>query len=235
MTAMNIPKHVGIIMDGNGRWAQKKGAVRVYGHRFGTETVRTAISYASNAGIEYLTLFAFSTENWKRPQAEISAIMSLIAEYLDNETDEMDRNNVVLNFIGDLSMIPKDSLAAINRSVEQLRNNTGLKVNIALNYGGRDDITRSAKRIAEKVKHGELDINDITEKTLNDNLYLPVDCDLIIRTGAEKRISNFLTWQGAYAEIYFTDVLWPDFDDNEFENALRFYSERDRRYGGIKQ
>ena len=230
-----LPRHVGIIMDGNGRWAQNHGAVRAVGHRSGTENVRTAISYASEKKIEVLTLYAFSTENWKRPANEVNAIMNLIIEYLRRETPEMKANNVVLGFIGDLSRIPAASLAAIDYSVKEMQNNTGLKVNIALNYGGRAEITRAARELARQACLGKIKPEDITEEMLGANLYTAgqPDPDLIIRTGAEKRISNFLTWQSAYSELYFTDVLWPDFSEEEFQKALDFFANRIRRYGGL--
>lgn len=235
MEEIKIPEHIGIIMDGNGRWAKNKGMIRSIGHKFGTETVRCAIEYCSEKKVKVLTLYAFSTENWKRPRAEINAIMSLLSEYLYKETPEMNENNVKLNFIGDLTPIPEESMKAVNYAVDTMKDNSGLKVNIALNYGGRADILHSVKRIAEMVKNGELNPNDITEDIISSGLYThdDPDPDLIIRTGAEQRLSNFLTWQSAYSELYFTDTLWPDMTKPDFDKAIEYYNTRNRRYGGV--
>lgn len=222
-------------MDGNGRWAKQHGWIRSAGHRFGTETVRTVIEYCSQKKVKVLTLYAFSTENWKRPENEVATIMALLREYLYKETPEMHQNNVKLNFIGDLSKIPPSSMQAVNYSVKTTQNNTGLKVNIALNYGGRSDILNSLKTIAEKYKNDEISLQDITEDLISSNLYTKDDPepDLIIRTGGEMRLSNFLTWQSAYSELYFTDTLWPDMTSEDFDKAIEFYSGRNRRYGGL--
>ena len=233
--AQNVPRHVGIIMDGNGRWAQRQGLLRTVGHRFGTETVQRAMEYMSRAGVSVLTLYAFSTENWKRPEKEISAIMSLLSEYLYRKTPEMKRSGVRLSFIGDLSPIPDESMKAVRYAVEELRDGGGLKVNIALNYGGRAEIVMAARSLAEDVSRGTLRPEDITEELIGGRLYTAddPDPDLIIRTGAETRLSNFLTWQSAYSELYFTPTLWPDMQDEDFDRALEYYSSRDRRYGGL--
>lgn len=233
--AENIPRHVGIIMDGNGRWAQRQGLLRTVGHRFGTETVQTAMEYMSRKGVEVLTLYAFSTENWKRPEKEIAAIMSLLSEYLYRKTPEMKESGVRLCFIGDLSAIPEESMKAVRYAVDELRDGDGLKVNIALNYGGRAEIIRAVKSIASDVRNGLLREEDITEDTISERLYTAgdPDPDLIIRTGAETRLSNFLTWQSCYSELYFTPTLWPDMKDGDFDRALEYYSSRDRRYGGL--
>ncbi len=230
-----LPEHIAIIMDGNGRWAQKNGYIRSVGHDFGTRTVRTAIEYCSQKKIKVLTLYAFSTENWKRPQAEINTIMGLIREYLYKETAEMKKNNVVLKFIGDISPIPKSSMEAIDFSVNEMKNNTGLKVNIALNYGGRADILNAVKLLYKEISISNKNIDEISEDDIASHLYTSPDPDpdLIIRTANEKRISNFLTWQSAYSELYFTPTLWPDMKTEDFDKALDAYMQRDRRYGGL--
>lgn len=235
MENIKIPEHIGIIMDGNGRWAKNKGLIRSIGHKFGTETVRCAIEYCSQKKVKVLTLYAFSTENWKRPVAEINAIMSLLSEYLYKETPEMHQNGVKLSFIGDLSPIPEESMKAVNYAVDTMKDNMGLKVNIALNYGGRADILYSVKKIAQKVQSGEIEPCDITENMISENLYTAgdPDPDLIIRTGCEQRLSNFLTWQSAYSELYFTDTLWPDMKPEDFDKAIEYYNTRNRRYGGL--
>ncbi|MBO4360233.1 MAG: isoprenyl transferase [Eubacteriaceae bacterium] len=233
--AENIPRHVGIIMDGNGRWAQRQGLLRTVGHRFGTETVQRAMEYMSSRGVEVLTLYAFSTENWKRPEKEISTIMSLLSEYLYRKTPEMKESGVRLCFIGDLSPIPEESMKAVRYAVDELKDGGGLKVNIALNYGGRAEIVNAVRSIARDVAEGKLREEDITEETVSERLYTAgdPDPDLIIRTGAETRLSNFLTWQSSYSELYFTPTLWPDMQDADFDKALEYYSSRDRRYGGL--
>lgn len=230
-----LPVHLGIIMDGNGRWAKKQGKLRTFGHRYGVETVRTAISYCSEVGIKVLTLYTFSTENWKRPRSEVTALMNLIVEYLIKETPEMKANNVILNFIGDLSKLPEKALKSIDYAVNETKNNNGLVVNIALNYGGRDEIIRAVKQIAQKVKNNETDIDQIDGAMLSKYLYTSncPDPDLIIRTGGEKRLSNFMVWQSAYSEFYFTDILWPDFTRKDFDEAMNYYQNRNRRFGGI--
>lgn len=235
MEDLIIPSHIGVIMDGNGRWAKQHGWIRSAGHRFGTETVRTVIEYCSEKKVKVLTLYAFSTENWKRPEGEINTIMALLREYLYKETPEMHQNGVRLNFIGDLSKIPDSAMEAVNYAVDTMKNNTGLKVNIALNYGGRADILNSVKKLAQMVKDGSLKPEDITEEDISAGLYTSgdPDPDLIIRTGCEQRLSNFLTWQSAYSELYFTDTLWPDMKSEDFDKALEYYSGRNRRYGGL--
>ena len=231
----NMPRHIGVIMDGNGRWAQKRGMMRTSGHRHAMNAVKTAISYCSQIGIEVLTLYAFSTENWKRPVEEVSVLMNLIVEFLLKETPEMKANNVVLRFIGDMSRVPEKSIKAIDYSVNEMKNNSGLQVNIALNYGGRNEIVHAVKLICQKVGEGELSIDQINEQTFADYLYTvgEPDPDLIIRSGGETRLSNFLTWQSAYSELYFTDIFWPDFGEDEFDNAILYFQAKDRRYGGI--
>lgn len=232
----NMPKHIGVIMDGNGRWAQRRSMIRTLGHRHAMKAVKTAISYCSQIGIKVLTMYAFSTENWKRPVDEVDTLMNLIVEFLLKETPEMKKNNVVLRFIGDLSRLPEKSKRAIEYSVAEMKDNSGLKVNIALNYGGRADIVSATKEICKRVQMGELSVEDINETLFSGYLYTAADPDpdLIIRSGGETRLSNFLTWQSAYSELYFTDVLWPDFGEKEFDDAILYFQGRDRRYGGIK-
>ena len=197
--------------------------------------MRTVIEYCSEKKVKVLTLYAFSTENWKRPEGEINTIMALLREYLYKETPEMHQNGVRLNFIGDLSKIPASAMEAVNYAVDTMKNNMGLKVNIALNYGGRADILNSVKKLAQMVKDGSLKPEDITEDDISAGLYTSgdPDPDLIIRTGCEQRLSNFLTWQSAYSELYFTDTLWPDMKSEDFDKALEYYSGRNRRYGGL--
>jgi undecaprenyl diphosphate synthase len=209
----HLPRHIGIIMDGNGRWAKKCGNIRTFGHKYGTENVKPAISYCTKKGIQVLTLYTFSTENWKRPQAEVDTLMSLITEYLLKETAEMKANGVVLHFIGDLSRLPQKALDTIAWAARETSGNAGLKVNIALNYGGRAEICLAAKNIAQDLLARKINGEDINEALFASYLYTADDPepDLIIRTGGEKRLSNFLTWQSAYSELYFSDVLWPDF------------------------
>jgi undecaprenyl diphosphate synthase len=210
--------------------------IRTLGHRYAMKAVKTAISYCSQIGIKVLTMYAFSTENWKRPVDEVDTLMNLIVEFLLKETPEMKKNNVVLRFIGDLSRLPEKSKRAIEYSVAEMKDNSGLKVNIALNYGGRADIVSATKEICKRVQMGELSVEDINETLFSGYLYTAADPDpdLIIRSGGETRLSNFLTWQSAYSELYFTDVLWPDFGEKEFDDAILYFQGRDRRYGGIK-
>lgn len=226
---ISLPKHVAIIMDGNGRWAKKRGLPRSFGHKVGTENVRKIVKYCSKIGIEYLTVYAFSTENFKRPQDEVSTLMKLLVEYFNKETDELRDNGVRLNVIGDVDSFSPVVQEAISNGVEKTKNCNKLVFTIALAYGARDEIVRAVKNI---IKNG---IEDINEETISRNLYtydLP-DPDLIIRTSGEERLSNFLLYQAAYSEFYFTDVLWPDFDEAEFDKAIEEYSKRNRRYGGV--
>jgi len=229
----HLPKHVAIIMDGNGRWASRKGKPRVFGHKQGVESVRSVVTTAGNLGIKVLTLFAFSEENWGRPNGEVNFIMNLLNTYIKKERKSLNEKNVVFRTIGNLSKLPDSTRALIEETKEMLSKNTGMILNIALSYGGRQEITNACKSIANAVKAGELDVEDIRpelfEKFL-DTSDLPAP-DLLIRSSGEQRISNFLLWQLAYTELYFTDVLWPDFDGAEFENALEAYSGRDRRFG----
>lgn len=232
----NIPKHIAIIMDGNGRWAKKRNLPRSFGHKAGVETVREIVEECSNLGVKYLTVYTFSTENWKRPASEVKILMQLLVEYLRKEAAELNKKNVVVNSIGDISKLPELCIRELHNVYELTKNNTGLVLNLALNYGGRDDIVSSIKKISEKVKMGKLDIKDIDETIVSENLYtanMP-DPDIIIRTAGEQRLSNFLLWQCAYSEFFYTDVKWPDFKKEDLLKIIFDYQNRERRYGGIK-
>ncbi|WP_408673001.1 polyprenyl diphosphate synthase [Xenorhabdus cabanillasii] len=221
-------------MDGNGRWAKKRGKLRVFGHRAGIKAVRSAVSFSVKNNIESLTLYAFSSENWNRPQQEVSSLMELFVFALDNEVKSLHKHNVKLSVIGDISRFSPRLQERIRRSVELTADNTGLQLNIAANYGGRWDLVQSVKQIAEKARADQLNPEEITEATVSSfmNLSQQSDVDLVIRTGGEHRISNFLLWQIAYAELYFTDILWPDFDETAFEGAIHAFAKRERRFGG---
>lgn len=236
MDYSRIPAHVGIIMDGNGRWAKEKGMIRLQGHNAGMAALREIVKKSSTLGVRYLTVYAFSTENWKRPQDEVGGIFKLLVVYVKSELDELNRNNVRVNILGDWSRLPEDAKASIRYALKTTENNTGLVFNIALNYGGRAELVRAVSILAEKCRNGELNPEDITEDSVSELLYtggMP-DPDLIIRTGGEYRLSNFLTWQSAYSEIYVTDIYWPDFTPQAYEEAIENYQNRDRRFGGIK-
>jgi len=229
----NIPKHVAIIMDGNGRWAEKKGSARIVGHKAGVETVRSVIQTCVEKGIEVVTLFAFSSENWRRPQKEVSLLMSLFLVALQREVKKLHKNDVQLRIVGDVSAFDNKIQDQIIKAEALTKDNKTLVLNIAANYGGQWDITQSVKSLAAKVESGELKAEDISSDLISENLSmrdLP-DPDLFIRTGGEKRISNFLIWQLAYSELYFTDTLWPDFDKKAFERALDSFAGRQRRFG----
>ncbi|WP_245758998.1 (2E,6E)-farnesyl-diphosphate-specific ditrans,polycis-undecaprenyl-diphosphate synthase [Xenorhabdus koppenhoeferi] len=221
-------------MDGNGRWAKKRGKLRAFGHRAGIKAVRSAVSFSVKHNIESLTLYAFSSENWNRPQQEVSSLMELFVFAIDNEVKSLHKHNVKLSVIGDISRFSSRLQERIRRSVELTTGNTGLQLNIAANYGGRWDLLQGVKQIADKVKASELAPEEITEATIGSfiNLNQQPEVDLVIRTGGEHRISNFLIWQIAYAELYFTDILWPDFDEIAFEGAINAFSKRERRFGG---
>ena len=236
-----VPTHVGIIMDGNGRWAKAHGVPRVMGHNAGMQSMKKIVIATSNMGIKYLTVYAFSTENWKRSTEEVSGIFNLIVKYVNSELEELDENNVHINIFGDYSMLPKASVDAIDRMVSRLDHNDGLVFNIALNYGGRDEILRSVKEIARQCAEEGRDPGELTEDDISRYLWsgeehfnVP-DPDLIIRTSGEERISNFLTWQSAYSELMFTDTLWPDFTPEEYAEMIAAFASRDRRFGGRKE
>ena len=229
-----LPRHVAIIMDGNGRWAKKNKLRIAMGHRKGVETLREIIRESSDLGIEALTLYAFSTENWKRDPQEVGALMDLLLEFFTSEIDELDEKNVRILILGDVDAMPEKQRQALHNAMNRTGNNIGLKLNIAINYGGRAEIARAAKLIAQDVAAGKIHAEDIDEKTISDYLYtrdLP-DVDLMIRTSGEMRLSNFLLYQCAYAEFDFPAVLWPDFTLEEYHKALNSFGKRERRFGG---
>ena len=230
-----IPNHVAIIMDGNGRWAQQRKQLRAVGHRAGLKAVRNIVTYAATLGIKVLTLYAFSSENWKRPANEVSALISLFIYALNREMKSLHKNNVRLNIIGNISQF-NDELQNMIINAEQLtKDNSGLVLNVAANYGGRWDILQSTKKMAKQVLDGKITLDDITEDRFNSEISMHEfpEVDLVIRTGGEYRISNFLLWQIAYSELYFTDVLWPDFNQTLFDKAIDVFNTRERRFGGI--
>ncbi len=231
----NIPKHIAIIMDGNGRWAKKRKLPRTMGHKAGVETIRRVIKESHALGIKYLTLYAFSTENWRRPDDEVSALMKLLVEYLRNELAELNKNGVVIKILGDIKRLPTDAQKEILGAIETTKNNKGIVLNIAFNYGGRDEIIRAVKLVSKEVAKGNIDIEDIDENIFEKYLYtsdIP-DPDLIIRPSGEQRISNFLLWQCAYSEFWYSNVCWPDFTEKHLHEAIYDYQHRDRRYGGV--
>lgn len=232
---MNVPNSVAIIMDGNGRWAKAKGMPRNYGHIQGAKTVEDICEIAYNMGINYLTVYAFSTENWSRPKEEVSALMTLLRNYMKDALKRASKNNMCVRVIGEKSRLDDDIRARIETLENATKDNTGLHFTIAINYGGRDEITRAVRKVADKVKAGGLDPSEITEEIIAGELDthdIP-DPDLLIRTCGEMRISNFLLWQISYSEIYVTDVAWPDFSKEELEKACEAYSMRTRRFGKV--
>lgn len=230
----NMPRHVAIIMDGNGRWAKQQGKMRIFGHQNGVKAVRNAVNFAAKHHIQVLTLYAFSSENWSRPEEEVSALMTLFMKALDSEVKKLHKNNIRLKVIGDTAKFNEKLQQRIKEAEALTAENTGLTLNIAANYGGCWDITQAAQQLALKVKLGELSITEITTERLQQLLVTgdqpPVD--LLIRTSGEQRISNFLLWQIAYAELFFSPVLWPEFDDKAFSEAIVAYQQRERRFGG---
>ncbi|MCG9714479.1 polyprenyl diphosphate synthase [Shewanella insulae] len=233
LVKQSIPKHVAIIMDGNGRWAQAQGKPRVVGHKAGVKTVRRAVSMAREMGIGSLTLFAFSSENWRRPEKEVSLLMELFFTVLQREIKLLDKNGVRLNIIGDISRFSARLQKQIAAAMEKTANNDGLILNVAANYGGRWDIVQAAQTLAKKVESGEMTSSQFTEEALSQHLSMQnqPEVDLMIRTGGDFRISNFVLWQAAYAELVFTDVLWPDFDEQAFKDAVAVFATRQRRFG----
>ena len=232
-----LPRHVAVIMDGNGRWAQKRGLPRTAGHKAGAENFRTIATYCKDLGMDYLTVYAFSTENWKRPRSEVDAIMGLLDQYLHESIETMARDNIRLRFLGDTSVLSPKLRALIEETDEITRHITGFQANICLNYGGRDEIVRAARRFARECVDGKRSPEDLTEAEFPSYLWsagLP-DPELLIRPGGEVRVSNFLLWQCAYSEIYVTDTLWPDFGKEELDKALAWYQTRDRRFGGLSK
>jgi len=229
----NIPQHVAVIMDGNGRWARKRALPRHAGHRSGVGAVRKTVELAAQRGVKYLTLFAFSSENWSRPREEVSMLMSLFIEALQREVDELHRNNVRLEFIGEREQLQRRLVDMIVAAEKQTIDNTGLRLLIAVAYGGRWDIVQAVRKISGELAQGEMTANEIDDMAIASRLQLGdlPDPDLLIRTGGEQRISNFLLWNLAYAELWFCDTLWPDFGEHQFDAALEFYAMRQRRYG----
>jgi undecaprenyl diphosphate synthase len=230
-----LPQHIAIIMDGNGRWAERRGLPRHAGHKAGVKSVRIAVEQSVNLGIDVLTLFAFSSENWKRPQKEIGLLMNLFLAALQSEVNRLHKNNVCLRIIGERSAFSDRLRESIAEAESLTSSNSGLLLQIAANYGGRWDITRASRRLAERVRDGSLDASRIDETALSAELSFAgvPDPDLFIRTGGEQRLSNFLLWQLAYAELYFTDLLWPDFDQAAFNDALKAFAGRERRFGRV--
>ena len=232
---LNIPCHIAVIMDGNGRWAQAQGQPRTYGHAAGSEVVENMVEVVSDAGAKYFTVYAFSTENWKRSEEEVGVLFSLFAVYLQKLIKRSMEKNVRCHIIGKREGLDQELVNVIEELEEKTKNNTGLTFNIAINYGGRDEITRAVRKIADKIKTGEINTEDITEEMISGNLDtagMP-DPDLMIRTGGEERISNYLPWQLAYTEFYFTDLNWPDFDEDELVKAIKKFNGRERRFGGV--
>ncbi len=230
-----IPRHVAVIMDGNGRWAKSKGQPRINGHRKGTEATRGIVRYCDDVGVKYLTLYVFSTENWKRPPIEVEFLMTLISEMIDSEIPSMMENNVRLRVLGQLETLPDYARKKLEMGMERTRENTGLNLQLALNYGGRCEIATAVKKLAHKVQDGLLKAEEITEEMVGEHLFLPdvPDPELMIRTGGEFRVSNYLLWQIAYSEIYVSQKLWPDFKREDFLDAIYFYQSRERRFGGV--
>ncbi len=228
-----VPKHVAIIMDGNGRWAKKRGLLRVFGHEKGAKAVKETIEAAGKTGVTHLTLYAFSTENWNRPKVEVDKLMNLLVSSLKKEFKTLHENKIKLNAIGNLNELPSKAYKELTEVIEKTKNNDKLVLTLALSYGSRDEIVKTVKEIAKKVKNNIISLENIDDSIINEHLYtqnLP-DVDLLIRTSGEQRISNFLLWQIAYAELYFTDVLWPDFKKEDLYKAIINYQNRERRFG----
>lgn len=229
-------KHIAIIMDGNGRWAKKRGLSRIEGHEAGSKNVRKIVEACINNKIKYLTLYAFSTENWKRPQKEVKALMNLLSQFIKNEAENFHKNKIRLLLSGDISRFPQSLKKQIYKVIDLTKNNIKLIVNVALNYGSRNEILRAVKNIAQSYKNNKIKLTQITQKLFQKHLYygdiLP-DPDLLIRTSGELRISNFMLWQLAYSELYFTKTLWPDFNAKNLEKAIEYYYKRSRRFGGL--
>ena len=229
----NLPKHLAIIMDGNGRWAKQKGLLRAFGHENGTKSVKTTVETCAKLGIENLTLYAFSTENWNRPKLEVDTLMNLLISSLKKEFETLQKNNIKLNCIGTIDLLPSKAKKELQEVIEKTKKNTRMTLTLALSYGSREEMLNAVKNICDKVKNNIISIDSIDESIINQHLYthnLP-DVDLLIRTSGEHRISNFLLWQIAYAELYFTDVLWPDFKEEDLYEAIISYQKRERRFG----
>lgn len=233
-----LPEHIAFIMDGNGRWAKMRGLERSEGHKEGAKTFRRITEYCADIGIKYVTFYAFSTENWNRPKAEVQALMKLFKEYL-LEADDRERENDIrqsrIRFIGERDGLPKDLLKLIEKAEKKSNKYSKITVNIALNYGGRAEITHAVKEIAQKVKNGEMSVEDITEQTISENIYTAgqPDPDIIVRPSGEYRLSNFLQWQSAYSEFWYSDILWPDFTEENVNEIIEDFQKRNRRFGGV--
>ena len=230
-----IPQHVAVIMDGNGRWAKEQGKPRTYGHYAGAERLKEIVRIADNIGVKALSAYAFSTENWKRPAAEVNFIMKLLDRYLTNEIETFQKNNVCVRFMGSREGLPKNVQEKMDNAIQQTKHNTGIILNLAINYGGQAEILQAVKKIAAEVKDGLLSIDEINLTSFENYLYtkdLP-PLDLLIRTGGDSRVSNFMLWQIAYAEIWNTEIYWPDFSSEYFLQAVRDFQKRDRRFGGL--
>ena len=230
-----LPKHIAIIMDGNGRWAKKRGLPRKVGHSFGARNFRKIAKYCDKIGIKYLTVYAFSTENWKRPKDEVDAIMNLFRDYLKEAISDYQNENIKTRFIGDVSVLDDDLQKLIAEAEEDSSKKTGMTLNIAVNYGGRQEITRAARELCREAAEGRISPDEITEEDISKNMYTAgqPDPDLIIRPSGEQRISNFMLWQAAYSEFYYSNVLWPDFSTEQLKHAINEYNKRGRRFGGI--
>lgn len=234
---MKLPRHIAIVMDGNGRWAKRRFLPRMAGHREGFKTVRRVVEKCGELGVEVLTLFAFSSENWSRPSSEVNGLMNLFLSALESEIEKLHQNNVQLRFVGDVTRFSSELCASIAKAQQLTAQNNGLKLVIAVNYGGRWDIVQAARELAKAIEAGQLAINDINQESFASYLNLSdlPEPDLFIRTSGEQRISNFLLWQLAYTELYFTSILWPDFDEQTLQDALNFYASRERRYGNTSE
>lgn len=233
-----IPNHIAIVMDGNGRWASSKGLPRLAGHNAGMMAMKQIVRHSAVLGLNYLTVYAFSTENWKRSMEEVNGIFKLLVFYVDKELKELNKNNVKVKVLGDYSKLPSDAIKSLEKALKKTENNTGLQFNIALNYGSRNEIITAIRSIGEEVKKGAIEPSEISEEMFSEYLFtgkknsnIP-DPDLVVRTSGEKRLSNYLLWQSAYSEFVFTETLWPDFDEKEYEKVIEEYQMRDRRFGG---
>ena len=233
MEQENLPKHIAIIMDGNRRWARNKGLPVALGHKEGAKTLEKIVRYAKNIGIKYITVYAFSTENWKRSEEEVSTLMNLMMNYLESYSKRADSENIKVQILGNRQGLSDKMNDLIEKCMERTKDNTGITFNIALNYGGRDEILGAVKNIAEKIQNNEIKIEDITEQTISDNLYTKgqPDPDLLIRTSGEIRLSNFLPWQLVYSEFVFVDKNWPDFSEKDLDEAIEEYQKRNRKFG----
>lgn len=230
-----VPQHIAIIPDGNGRWAKSKGMPRTYGHKVGAEVFRRIVKYAAGISVKYLSFYAFSTENWRRDDDEVNGLMTLLGNYLVSSRDELDKLGIRLTFSGRRDELSDSFLKKIDSLVEYTSKNTGMVCNIALNYGGRDELVHAMRHIAMQVASGDINPQDITEETISQHMFNPdlPDPDMILRTSGELRTSNFLLWESAYSELYFTDVLWPDFTESDFDKAISEFNNRHRRFGGV--